>query len=354
MHDLGSWDEEFGALTADVCKRLVEIAAPTEAVCIPLQGSGTFAVEAAIRTLVPPEQAILVLANGAYGERMARIASQAGRRVVVLDGPTHLPPDPAAVASLLAQDPGLGYVGIVHCETTTGLLNPLAAILDVVHNLGRRALVDAMSTFGVLDVHAAHPAIDAIIAASGKGLEGLPGMGFVLMSPSAIDASRGQCDSHSLDLVDQYDYLRAHGRWRFTPPTHIVAALHEALLQYEEEGGRLARLARYESNSAALVVGMNAAGFRLYLPEELRTPIIHTFCAPDHENWDFQTFYAAARRRGFVLYPGKLTHEETFRVGCIGAVTADDMRRAVTAMSEAVVEMGISMEPILVEAGADN
>ncbi|WP_062377276.1 2-aminoethylphosphonate--pyruvate transaminase [Demequina pelophila] len=344
--DHGSWDADFGRLTRDVCDRLLRIVGdPADAVCVPMQGSGTFSVEAAVRTLVGPGEGILVLANGAYGERLATLARMAGRRVEVLRTATDTPPAPADVAAALDADPGLGVVAVIHCETTTGLLNPVETIADVAHARGRRVIIDAMSSFAVVDVPLAHPAVDAVVAASGKGLEALPGVGFVFLSSHAVETRRGRCDSHSLDLIAQHDYLVAHGRWRFTPPTHVVASLREALLQYEEEGGREARHARYRANSDALVEGMEALGLRLYLPEELRTPIIHTFYAPEVADWSFPRFYDAVRARGFILYPGKLTDEETFRVGCIGAIDADTIREAVAAVAEAFAELGYAPVP---------
>lgn len=351
--DLGSWDREFNELTADVCERLVRAAgASRDLVCVPLQGSGTFSVEAAVRTLVPLGSTLVVLVNGAYGQRIATMAEQAGRKVVVFESAWSSAPDPTALADLLDRHPDASHVALVHCETSTGLLNPIAELADVAHAAGRRVVVDAMSSFGVLDPGVDHPAVDAVIAASGKCLEGLPGMGFVLLPPDVLDASAGNCDSLSLDLVDQRRYMDRTGQWRYTPPTHVVAALREALVQYEEEGGAPARLARYSANSEALCTGMDAMAFRRYLSPELRTPIIHTFLAPAHPNWSFGELYERVRERGYILYPGKLTTEETFRVGCIGAITPDVLTAAATAIGGALSEMGIAV-PLEHDDGRD-
>jgi 2-aminoethylphosphonate-pyruvate transaminase len=340
--DHGSWDRAFNDLTADVCRRLLAAAGATRDLeCVPLQGSGTFAVEAAVRTLVPRDGELVVVVNGAYGRRIATTAAQAGRRVAVLDVPWDRAPEPGDLADRLERHPDATHVAVVHCETSTGLLNPVAELADVAAAAGRRVLVDAMSSFGVLDPAIDHPAVDAVVAASGKCLEGLPGMGFVLVPPDVLAASAGNCDSLSLDLVDQRAYMDRTGQWRYTPPTHVVAALREALVQYEEEGGRAARLARYAANSVALSEAMGALGFRWYLDEALRTPIIHTFHAPQHPAWSFAELYELVRARGFILYPGKLTTEETFRVGCIGAITPDVLTAAAAAIAESLTEMGI-------------
>ena len=340
--DLGSWDGQFNDLTAEVCTRLLAVAgADRDLECVPMQGSGTFAVESAVRTLVPRDGSMVAVVNGAYGRRIAMMAEQAGRRVVVMECAWDRAPDPDQLAAVLERHPDVTHVSIVHCETSTGLLNPVAALADAAQSSGRRVLVDAMSSFGVLDPAIDHPAVDAVVAASGKCLEGLPGVGFVLVPPEVLAASEGNCDSLSLDLLDQRRYMDRTGQWRYTPPTHVVAALREALAQFDEEGGAGARLARYAANSRALCDGMEELGFRHYLAEELRTPIIHTFHAPEHPAWSFGELYDRVRDRGFILYPGKLTTEETFRVGCIGAITPDVLTAAAVAIGGALDDMGI-------------
>ncbi|MDR1079295.1 MAG: 2-aminoethylphosphonate--pyruvate transaminase, partial [Propionibacteriaceae bacterium] len=306
-----------------------------------LQGSGTFAVEAAVRTFVAPGSGLVVLSNGAYGERVAAIGRAAGRPVALYRGAWDKPVDPAAVRSRLADLPlSYGQVALVHCETSTGVLNPVESIAEVVRRSGRSLLVDAMSSFGALDLPAWHPGVTAIVAASGKCLEGLPGLGFVLARRQALADASGQCDSLALDLADQRAYLERTGQWRFTPPVQILAALAQALVEHAAEGGRAGRLARYQANSAALAAGLAGLGLRPYLAADCQAPIIHTVYPPDHPAWDFDRFYHQVRRRGFVLYPGKLTEVETFRVGCIGQVDPAVMRRAVAAMGEALAELG--------------
>jgi len=342
MVDLGSWDGAFNDLTAHVCARLLEASGATrQMTCIPMQGSGTFSVEATLRTLVPVGSSIVVLVNGAYGRRIATMADQAGRPAIVSEGSWDRAPDPEELDALLAAHPEASHVAVVHCETSTGLLNPVAALADVAEHHSRRVVVDAMSSFGVLDPAIDHPAVDAVIAASGKCLEGLPGMGFVLLAPDALERSAGNCDSLSLDLVDQHRYMDRTGQWRYTPPTHVVAALSEALAQYDEEGGAVARLARYQANSDALSDALAALGFRWFLEPGLRTPIIHTIHAPEHPNWSFTDLYTRVRDRGFILYPGKLTTEETFRVGCIGAIEPPVLTAAAAAIGSALTDMGI-------------
>ncbi len=340
--DWGSWDGAFNALTAAVCRDLVAIVdASDEHVCVPLQGSGTFAVEAALGTLVPRGGKVLVPDNGGYCKRIVRILGCQGREAVVLPHDEQEPADPARIDAALAADPSITHVAQVHCETGTGILNPLPEIAAVVERHGRRLIIDAMSSYGAVAIDARRVRFDALIAASGKCLEGVPGMGFVIARRLALEQSAGNSASLVLDLADQWQYLQKTGQWRFTPPTHVVAALRAAIDQYLAQGGQPARLARYTENCAALVAGMRALGCSTFLPDALQAPIIVTFHSPPDPGYDFGTFYRLVRERGFILYPGKLTTVDTFRVGCIGAIDAEVMREAVAAIGDVLKEMGV-------------
>ena len=343
LRDWGSWDAKFNAVTARVRQKLLAIVDGADThVCVPLQGSGTFAVEAAINTLVPRDGHVLVLINGAYGKRMARLVEMMGRRTSIFETADDVPTTAQDVQRLLTQDPSITHVGLIHCETSTGILNPLPEIAAVVARQGRRLIVDAMSSFGALPIDARETRFDALIAASGKCLEGVPGMGFVFIRKAVLDACAGNSQSLAMDLHDQHVYMEKTGQWRFTPPTHVVVALAEAIAQFEEEGGQPARLARYTANYRTLIDGMSRLGFLPFLDPKVQAPIIVTFHAPGDARYDFKTFYAAAKKRGFVLYPGKLTQVETFRVGCIGAIGPNEMEQAVEAVAHALEDMGIA------------
>ncbi|MCX8146506.1 MAG: 2-aminoethylphosphonate--pyruvate transaminase, partial [Azovibrio sp.] len=341
LRDWGSWDGAFNELTASVCRDLANIAGAGDShVCVPLQGSGTFAVEAALGTLVPKHGKVLVPNNGAYCQRILRILGYLGRSAVALDFREDEPADPARIDAALAADATITHVAQVHCETGTGLLNPLAEIAYVVARRGRRLIVDAMSSFGAIAIDAATMPFDALIAASGKCLEGVPGMGFVIARREALAAAAGNCHSLALDLHDQWVYMQKTGQWRFTPPTHVVAALRAAIDQYRAEGGQPARLARYSENCAMLVAGLRQLGLRTFLDDSVQAPIIVTFHAPADPAYDFKSFYQRVREKGFILYPGKLTQGETFRVGCIGAIDVTAIRQAVSAIKMSFSEMG--------------
>ena len=342
LHDWGSWDSSFNAITASVRERLLGmVRAEHSHVCVPMQGSGTFSVEAAVNTLVPRGGHLLVLINGAYGKRLAKLAQMMGRRTSVFETAEDVPVTARDVERLLDGDRSVTHVGLIHCETSTGILNPLAEIAAVVARHGRSLIVDAMSSFGALPIDAQATPFDALIAASGKCIEGPPGMGFVIAKRTALEAAAGNSTSLSLDLCDQWQYMEKTTQWRYTPPTHVVAAFAAALDAHAAEGGPAARLARYARNCDMLVGGMKALGFRSFLATAIQAPIIVTFHAPADTRYTFREFYDRVRDKGYILYPGKLTQVETFRVGCIGAIGPDEMRQAVNAIGDTLREMGI-------------
>ena len=342
LRDWGSWDVSFNKVTASVRAKLGAIVNARDThVCVPLQGSGTFSVEAAVNTLVPRNGHLLVLINGAYGKRLAKLAQMMGRKVMQFETAEDVPTTAADVDRLLTGDPSITHVGLIHCETSTGIENPLAAIAAVVAKHRRALIIDAMSSFGALPIDAQAIPFDALIAASGKCVEGPPGMGFVFVRKSVLEKCEGASSSLAMDLYDQWVYMEKTTQWRFTPPTHVLVALDAALAQYVEEGGQPARLARYRANCDALLAGLGELGLRSFLPAAIQAPIIVTVHAPDDPRFAFADFYARVRDKGFVLYPGKLTQVETFRVGCIGAIGPDEMRSAVHAMGDALDEMGV-------------
>ncbi|MBS0429725.1 MAG: 2-aminoethylphosphonate--pyruvate transaminase [Proteobacteria bacterium] len=351
LRDWGSWDGDFNQITQRVRQRLLDIANAADThECIPMQGSGTFSVEAAIGTLVPRNGHVLVPSNGAYCQRLARICRVLDRKTGTLDYAENQQVSASDIDRRLAADPSITHVAMVHCETGAGVLNPLHDIAMVVARHGRSLIVDAMSSFGALEIDAAQTPFDAVIAASGKCLEGVPGMGFVIIRRAILEKCEGNSHSLALDLYDQWVYMQKTTQWRFTPPTHVVAALDEAITQYLDEGGLPARGGRYARNCAALISGMEAIGIRSYLAPSIQAPIIVTFHAPDHPNYDFKTFYQEVKKRGYILYPGKLTQIETFRVGCIGHFGEAGIPGAVEAIAQTMKAMGIARDTAAVTA----
>lgn len=343
LRDWGSWDSDFIAVTARVRQALLEIIDGQHShVVVPLQGSGTFSVEAAVATVVPRDGHVLVLDNGAYCKRAAKLSALMGRKTTVAPFDEAQAISPQVLDAQLMADASISHVVMIHCETGAGVHNPLQDIAEVCERHGRGLIVDAMSSFAALKIDARRVRFDALIAASGKCLEGVPGMGFVFLRKDILAACEGNCQSLAMDLYDQYVYMEKTGQWRFTPPTHVLVALDEAIRQFQEEGGQPARLARYERNYQTLIEGMAALGFKPFLEPAVQAPIIVTFHAPADPRYDFKAFYQAAKRHGFILYPGKLTQIETFRVGCIGAIGPVEMAQAVQAVGFALRDLGIA------------
>jgi len=344
LRDWGSWDASFNAVTARVRERLTAIINGREThVCVPMQGSGTFSVEGAVNTLVPRDGHVLVLINGAYGKRLARLTEMMGRRLSVFETADEVQTTAADVARLLDVDASITHVGLIHCETSTGILNPLPEIADVVARRGRSLIVDAMSSFGAIPIDAKKIPFDALIAASGKCIEGPPGMGFVFVRRTVLEQCAGRSTSLALDLYDQWTYMERTTQWRYTPPTHVVVAVDAALEQYIAAGGQPARYRRYAANCETLISGMTEMGFKVFLDARIQAPIIVTFHAPADPKYAFKPFYDEVRNRGFILYPGKLTQLETFRVGCIGAIGPEEMRHAVNAVRDSLRTLGLSV-----------
>ena len=345
-HDFAPWDNDFRPLYAGIRERVLRIAhgVPGEHATLPLQGCGHFITEAAIRTFVPPGGRLLIPATGSYADRMIRLAREAGRVPVPLPLAETAATDPADVAAALTADPVISHVGLVYSETGSGIVHDVARIGAAVRRLGRRMIVDAVSAFGALPLDlSAQPEIDAVGFTSNKCLEGVPGMAFAVARIDRVEACAGNAGSWSFDLSSVYAHA-VRGGWgsfRFTPPAQVLNAFNVALDLFDAEGGQPARLARYTANMRVLYEGVRGLGLTPCLPTQLQGPIIVNVHAPADPEWDLQRFVDALKARGVLISNFYSTLQPSFRVGCIGAITPDDMERAVVAMGEALRELGI-------------
>lgn len=341
--DLAPWDNDFRDFIVRLRERILRAAggvAGTHSV-LPLQGCGHFITEAAVRSLVPPSGRLLVPDTGAYAGRMLRLAREAGRDAVALPIDAHRPTDPQEVAAALAADPTITHVGVVYSETGSGVVHDAPAIGAVVRAAGRRLIVDAVSAFGALPLDlSAHPEIDAVVFTSNKCIEALPGIGFAVARIDALQALAGLANSWSFDLHDIHARSEG-GSFRFTPPAQVLAAFDRAMDFWELEG-RDARLARYTANSRVFYDGMCALGLTPWLSRDAQGPIIVNIHAPADPGWNLQAFVDALKRRGVLISNFHNTPTPTFRVGCIGAITPEDMAGAVAAMGSALEELGIA------------
>jgi 2-aminoethylphosphonate-pyruvate transaminase len=339
QRDIGSRDTDFVELVAGIRSELLGIAgvSPEEGYeAVLIQGSGTFGLESVISSVIPWEGRFVVLANGAYGERMAAIAERLGISTRLASWPENESPDPATVQRLIEEEPAATHVAIVHCETTTGILNPIDEIARIVKASGRELIVDAMSSFGGVPLDLSKLQIDYLISSPNKCLEGVPGFSFVLARRAALRSSKGRARSVSLDLLAQWEGLERNGQFRFTPPTHALLAFARALEELRQEGGVSARAARYRANHEILRTGMRKLGFAEYLPAERQSNIITAFRYPEDSNFRFEDFYHNLRVRGFVIYPGKLSQADCFRIGTIGRIEEQDVRDLVAAIGRYV------------------
>ncbi len=346
LRDVSTWDRDYNDIVQDVRRRLVSLATASPAAsdaytAVLMQGSGTFAVEATLGSVVPRDGKLLILDNGAYGRRMVEIATRLGIAHVTIAQAEIAQANPADFERRLAADPGITHVAMVHCETTTGMMNPAAEIGRIVQRHGRIFILDAMSSFAGIPIDAEQWGADYLISSANKCVQGVPGFGFVIARRADLERTAGWARSLSLDLFDQWREMEFKGgKWRYTSPTHVLLALHQALEELANEGGIAARHARYQENHRVLVAGLERLGFRPLLPDAERSPIITAFHYPRDPSFSFDKMYEALKRRGFVIYPGKVSHADTFRVGTIGHVFPHDFQRLVGCFAEVVQEFG--------------
>lgn len=349
LHDAGSWHFEFNARVTAIRDQLLALAGVSRArgwETVLLQGSGSYGVEAVFMSCVPPQGKVLVLSNGAYGERIVRMLQHARIEHIVLRTPEDTPSDPAVLDTHLQSDPSITHVASVHCETTTGILNPVAKIGEVTRRHQRSLVVDAMSSFGAYPIDLEATGVDYLISSPNKCLEGVPGFTFVLCRRQKLEACAGYARSLSLDLLGQLKGFDANEQFRFTPPTHSLLAFEQALRELELEGGFTARLARYRLNHQILVEGMRAIGFSTYLDPKVQSCIITAFRYPSSPGFDFLTLYRRLSDSGFIIYPGKLTQTNTFRIGSIGRLFPADMRALLHAVDQATAEWRSAKTPV--------
>ena len=346
QRDIGSRDSEFIDLVAEIRDELLRIAGVSresgyEAVL--MQGSGTFAIEAVLASVIPPDGRLLVLANGAYGERILQIAERLKIATDIHRWPEDESPDPNTVRHLLDTGSAPSHVAIVHLETTTGILNPIDEIARMVREKRRRLIVDAMSSFGGVPIDLAALHCDYLISSANKCLEGVPGFSFVLAQREALESTLGYARSVSLDLLAQWHGLERNGQFRFTPPTHALLAFAQALKEFREEGGVAARARRYRANRELLLAGMRRLGFREYLAPERQSDIITSFRYPEDPAFEFEEFYRSLAARRMVIYPGKVSDADCFRIGTIGRISSQQVAALVSEIGSALDQMGVKM-----------
>jgi 2-aminoethylphosphonate-pyruvate transaminase len=346
LRDVGSRDAEFINIVREIRQQLLDIAGVNHAhgyEAILIQGSGTFGIEAVISSVIPPDGKLLIIINGAYGKRIRDVATRHGIESIAIEVKENTPPDPQQVRRCLTDDAEITHVAVVHCETSSGILNPLHEIGAVVKEMQRTFIVDAMSSFGGIPLNVAEAGIDFLVSSANKCIEGVPGFSLVIADRAELLASGGAARTVSLDLLAQWKGLVDTGQFRFTPPTQVLLAFRQALRELDDEGGTAGRAKRYAANHEALVHGMRAMNFREYVPAELQSHIITSFLFPEDPNFDFETFYKRLSDKGMVIYPGKLTEVDCFRIGNIGRIFKSDIESLLTAIEATLLEMNVAI-----------
>ncbi len=329
LTDHCTWDEDYKKITRSICARLLSLAqvAEPEYTAVLMQGSGTFGVESVLTSVIGTDDTLLIAANGAYGQRMAAIAQHAGLSYILYEEDYDKMPSQEKIADILQNNPQITHVSMVHSETTSGMLNDISAIARVVKEAGKTFIVDAMSSFGGVDIPVGKLGIDFIISSANKCIQGVPGFSFIICNTAKLMESKGKARSLSLDLYDQWETMHKDGKWRFTSPTQVVLAFNKALEEMEQEGGIAARAKRYSENNKLLIAKMKEMGFTTYIDESLQGPIITTFYYPENTDYDFNEMYMYIKERGYAIYPGKITSANTFRIGNIGEIYKEDIEK---------------------------
>lgn len=340
MFDHCTWDDDYKQITQKIRTGLLEFAhvSPDEYTVVLMQGSGTFGVESVLTSVVGTEDKLLICANGAYGERMADIAEHAGINYCMYNVHYNQVPDAQKIGELLDADPAITHVSMVHSETTSGILNDIEAVGKVVKEKGRVFIVDAMSSFGGVDIPVKDWGIDFIVSSANKCIQGVPGFSFIIARRDLLEESGGKARSLSLDLYDQWKTMEVDGKWRFTSPTHVVLAFAQAMRELEEEGGIEARCRRYMDNNRLLIEKMGEMGIHPYIDDTHQGPIITTFFYPQEKHFTFSEMYEYIKERGYAIYPGKVTEAETFRIGNIGEIYREDIEKVCALMKEFLEE----------------
>ena len=336
LFDHCTWDDDYKRITLDIRKKLLELAQVSvkEYTVVLMQGSGTFGVESVLTSVVGDENKLLIVANGAYGERMEEIAEHAKVPYTIYREMYNQVPDAQKIAGILDADKEITHVAMVHSETTSGILNDVETVGKVVQERGLTMIVDAMSSFGGMEIPVKEWGIDFIISSANKCIQGVPGFSFIIANKEKLIQSKGKARSLSLDLYSQWETMNKDGKWRFTSPTHVVLAFAQALKELEEEGGIPARSRRYADNNRLLISKLGELGIRPYIDGRHQGPIITTFFYPENHRFSFQEMYDYMKERGYAIYPGKVTEADTFRIGNIGEIYKEDIQKVAELIKE--------------------
>ena len=344
LHDMGSRDKEFLEVVKEIRGELLALAGLSfddGYDTVLMQGSGTFGVESVISTVIQSYGHLLILTNGAYGDRMKQMAEVYGIRTTTLKYKENIVPKIKDAEEVLQSDDMITHMAMVHCETTTGIFNDIEGIGLLARKYNKVFIVDAMSSFGAVPINMKACSIDFLISSSNKCIEGVPGFSFVFAKSSILETCTGQARTVSLDLFSQWMDMKKNNQFRFTPPIQSILAFRQAIEELKAEGGIEKRSERYLQNYRRLIEGTEALGLKTYLDKKNEGYIITSFLFPDHPNFDFTCFYESLHQRGQVIYQGKLSDTNCFRIGNIGQLYLEDIDRLLLAIQDVLTDQEV-------------
>ena len=341
VSDICPREREFGELMKSIQADLTKIAGGNEKyTTVLIAGSGTASVEATISSVVPEDTKLLVINNGAYGQRIIEIAKAYGIETVELKYKYGNPPDIGEMEEILSNDTSVSSIAMVHHETTTGLLNPLSEVGSLAKKYDKLLIIDAISSFAGIPFSISENNVDFMISSSNKCIQGVPGCSFIICKISELEKSKNIRRSVYFHLFDQYDFMINHLQMRFTPPVQVLYALRQAIDEFFEEGAEN-RYKRYCANNKVLTDGMLELGFQPYLPNAPQSRLLTTYYEPKHPNFSFNKMHDLLYERGFTIYPGKLANMDTFRVANMGALIKTDILNYIDNLKEVLKELKI-------------
>jgi|TARA_B100000315_G_scaffold40571_1_gene35417 2-aminoethylphosphonate aminotransferase len=341
--DICPREEEFSELMAGIRDDLLKIVNVDKKkyTTVLFGGSGTAVMESVIASVVNQEKTLLILKNGAYGDRMQKIVETYSIPFTTLEYEWGKPINLSEVDSYLKSNRNIGYIAMVHHETTSGILNSIENFSELGKNYGHTLILDAISSYAGISIDLKKTPIDFLMSTSNKCIQGMAGLAFSICKKSELKHLKDIPNrSFYLSLYDQYNYMEKTGQMRFTPPVQTIYALRQAIDEYFDEGS-LNRYNRYTENWKRLREGLQKLGFNLLLDPENESHILLTVVEPKNPEYNFDKIHNLLYDKGFTIYPGKLGKKKTFRLANMGAINSIDIDRFINELSNVIIKIGI-------------
>lgn len=338
VSDICPREKEFARMMKGMREDLVRIVHGDPAVytAVLFCGSGTINIDICLNSLLPEGKKVLIINNGAYSARAAEICTYYNLPMIELRFPVDSLPDLESVEQTLRENPEIALVHTTHNETGTGILNPIREIGALAHRYGAVFTVDTTSTYAMRPIDIAQENIDFCMASAQKGLMAMTGLSFIVGNRALIEQSANYPKrSYYCNLYLQYHFFETTGEMHFTPPVQTIYAARQALDEYFAEGEQ-AKWQRHLSVFEAIHAGLERLGFQNIIQRELQAGLVVSVRYPDDANWDFERVHDYCYERGFTIYPGKVSTQDTFRLCALGAISAADIEAFFVVFEEAL------------------